>query len=366
MKQARKTKVRSKTNMAGAILPPASAAPEFRAGGIRYGIDTCDPQIRAMAAGKIRLHALTHGHYPGTPMPPQVLPGINSLGFWDVRGPQDWSLDPHRNEGIEIVFLETGRMAFTVDGRPFPMAPGSVSITRPWQLHSLGNPCIGASRLHWLLIDVGVRRPSQPWQWPSWVVLVPEDLAELTRKLRHNEHPVWQSTPEIAQAFQELAAGIQQAEQAVSGPPSSIPASRLLIQINRLLLGLLEMLRRQCQEENPELVTRHRTVELFLADLERHPEQLMPPWTLRSMARHCGMGSTSFTQLCRRISNQSPMDYLNRCRFNQAARRLRAEPGTQIATIAAECGFSSSQYFATRFRRHFGCTPRECRTEARH
>ena len=77
-----------------------------------YVIDSCAPQKRAVASGKIQLHALTHGHYPGRLLPPRVLPGLSSLGFWDASGEQDWGLEPHRNEGIEIVFLETGQHFF--------------------------------------------------------------------------------------------------------------------------------------------------------------------------------------------------------------------------------------------------------------
>jgi transcriptional regulator GlxA family with amidase domain len=44
-----------------------------------------------------------------------------------------------------------------------------------------------------------------------------------------------------------------------------------------------------------------------------------------------------------------------------AARLLRAEPGRSILDVALGCGFSTSQYFATLFRRQFGCAPREYR-----
>ena len=382
--------------------PPAPlAAPEFQARGARYAIDTCAPQLRAITAGKIKFHAVTHGHYPGIPLAPSAIPGINTLGFWDACGPQDWGLDPHRNEGIELVFLETGRMLCTVDGHAFPLEAGGLTITRPWQLHCLGDPYIGPGRLHWLVLDVDVRRPNQPWHWPSWVVLTPEDLKELTRKLRHNEHPAWRATPEIAGAFHELAACIQQADtgcrqkqlrmandelrmrqQNTETPhanspsamrnsafairnsppaPSSLPVSRMIIQLNRLLLGLLEALRQQCRGENPGLTSRRRDIELFLAELADGDAQLRKPWTQRSLAAHCGLGGTAFTQYCRQLTNQSPMDYLNRCRLDRAAQRLRDEPGTPVGVIAEACGFATSQYFATRCRRRFGHTPGELR-----
>jgi len=52
-------------------------------------------------------------------------------------------------------------------------------------------PMVDPSRPHWLILDVGVRRPNHRWVWPSWVALAPDDLARLTRLLQYNENPVW-------------------------------------------------------------------------------------------------------------------------------------------------------------------------------
>ena len=83
--------------------------PTFRVRRVRNGIDRCRPQNRAIQSGKIDFHALTKGHSPGTPVPKDILPTLNSIGFWDAGGPQDWGFDEHRNEGVEIMFLETRR-----------------------------------------------------------------------------------------------------------------------------------------------------------------------------------------------------------------------------------------------------------------
>jgi len=301
---------------------------------------------------------LSHGFYPGAPLPLGVLPSLNSVGFWDAAGMQDWGLEPHRNEGLEVVFLETGRMLFTVDVAKYPIEAGAVTITRPWQLHCLGDPHIGPGRLHWLILDVGVRRPHQHWRWPPWVVLAPDDLRELARRLRHNAHPVWQGTPDIAHAFAEVAACVRAAEHA---PPA---VSRLVIHVNHLLLSLLEALRNQCPGDVAEPALIHRSIGQFLEELARSRDLLARAWTLKTLADSCRMKPTVFVQRCRQTTNQSPMDYLNRCRLDHAARRLLGEPGTPVAKIAAESGFSTSQYFSTRFRQRFHCTPRAYRRRA--
>ena len=75
------------------------------------------------------------------------------------------------------------------------------------------------------------------------MVLTKEDLAELTRKLRHNENPVWTSTPAIAQSFRELARCIAAWDQ-----PHAV--SRMAVYLNQLLIGILDALSEQQTQEN--------------------------------------------------------------------------------------------------------------------
>ena len=327
-----------------------SPKPIYQASHARYEIDRCEPQNRAIETGKINFHALTKGCYPGTPVPENVLSGLNSIGFWSAGGAQDWGSDEHRNEGIEIMFLETGAMVFVADQKEYNLRAGQFTITRPWQLHKLGRPNIGPGRLHWVILDVGVRHPRQNWNWPSWMVLTKDDLAELARKLRHNENPVWNVTPAIQQSFRELARTVETWHQ-----PHAV--SRLATYLNQLFMGLLDALSEQQTQETPDLTSRQRTVELFLREVENNLEICSEQWTINSMAEHCGMGVTAFSKYCRELVNAAPMKYLDRCRLDRAAQQLREKTGRSITEIALACGFNSSQYFATRFRRRFKISP---------
>jgi AraC-like DNA-binding protein len=327
-----------------------STKPTYLARRAQYEIDRCEPQNQAIKTGKINFHALTKGHYPGTPVPENVLSGLSSLGFWNAGGAQDWGLDAHRNEGIEIMFLETGTMAFSADQKRYNLRAGQFTITRPWQLHKLGAPNIGPGRLHWLILDVGIRRPHQTWKWPAWMVLTKEDLAELTKKLRHNENPLWNATPAIAQSFRELARTVEAWNQ-----PHAI--SRLATYLNQLFLSILDALSEQQTQETPDLTSRQRTVELFLQEVENNPAVSGEIWTINSMAEHCRMGVTAFSKYCRELVNAGPMEFLNRCRLDRAAQLLREKKDLSITDIALACGFNSSQYFATRFRQRFHMSP---------
>jgi AraC family L-rhamnose operon regulatory protein RhaS len=318
-------------------------------------VDSNRPQRRAMAEGKIRLWALTHGHYTGYPLPPMALPGLSSIGHLDARGEQDWGLEPHRNEGIEISLLETGHMGFAVEGSEYRLSGGDVTITRPWQLHCLGNPHLGVGRFHWLILDVGVRRPHQRWTWPAWIMLGEAEKRELASILQRTEQRVWKSTPDLYHAFHEVAA-------CVARYPAQRPLTRLKLHVNHLLLSLLEAIRDQRDAHAAAQPGGQQVVDAFLHQLHDSPDVATQPWTAARMAEHCGMGTTKFAELCHKLSNSSPWDYLIECRLQWAARQLRAAPKLSITQIALAAGFSTSQYFATCFRKRFHCTPREYRT----
>jgi AraC family L-rhamnose operon regulatory protein RhaS len=331
-----------------------SIAPIYRAGKASLRIDTCAPQCAAIEGGKIKLQALTKGHYPGKRLKFAQLPGITSIGYWTGSGTQNWGLEPHRNEGVEITFLETGRMAFSVEANDFELRAGQFGITRPWQLHKLGAPNIGPGKLHWLILDVGVRRPNQDWHWPAWLTLTKVDCAQLTQKLRHNENPVWNASAAVANAFCELS-------NCVSQWPAARMESKMIVLLNQLFLGVLTALCEQQSHENPELTSRRHTVDLFLRDLAANPASARQPWTLQKMARNCGMGITAFSQYCRELVNTGPVDYVNQCRLDRAAREILEAPERPITQIAFTNGYNSSQYFATAFRKRFKMSPSEFR-----
>jgi len=326
--------------------------------GRTYTADTCVNVVRAVRAGQIRLELLARDQYPGRRLPRTALPGLKMIGFWDVAQEQDWGLDWHRNEGIEITLLESGRLGFGVDGQDTVLKPGDLTTTRPWQVHRLGDPNVTVGRLHILMVDVGVRRPHQAWKWPSWLVLSKSDLDELTGVLRQTETPVWQATSEVLACFGRIA-------HTVEGHRLGPSFSWLTLELNELFLLVLEMFRGSEVALDASLSSSMRTVELFLRDLADNHAHLSREWTVPRMAKQCGLSVTYFTHHCRQLTHMTPLQFLNHTRLEAATRFLRERPKRSVTSIAMACGFGSSQYFATVFRRHFGCTPRQFRDNGR-
>ncbi len=327
--------------------------PTITISGITYHADSCDAVRAAADSGLVRFSALARGTYPGLKLKRGELRGLRSIGYWDAGDQQKWGLAQHRNEGIELAFLESGSMPISIEGKKTFMTPDSLSVTRPWQPHSLGDPDVPAGRLYWAIIDVGVRQPHQEWKWPSWLVLSDNDRQELTKFLRHNEKPVWNAGEDVRRCFRKIGKSLDDTS-------DDGLISRVAVYVNELLLEILEMFRREDVPLSESLTDASRSVSLFLDIL---PDMITEPWTLELMADHCGLGVTRFVHYCKRLTNSTPMQHLNHIRLTVAAEMLKSEPSMNVTKIAAACGFSSGQYFSNVFRKRFGDSPGEYRTK---
>jgi AraC-like DNA-binding protein len=316
-----------------------------------YQPDTCEPLIEAANSGEINMKAFRRANYPGIDLPDAVLPSVYSIGYWDAKKNQNWGLGWHRNEGIEFTFLSSGNLIFSTEKGQFELCSGDFTVTRPWQPHKLGDPNITIGKLYWMIIDVGVTQPHQNWNWPDWIILSKEDMDYLTKVLRQNEMPVWKTNKKLRACFKELGNCLDNSQ-------IKIAHSKFNILINELLLEILNLFRKGKVVLDESLTVNIRTVNIFLdhlkTDFERH-------WTLEDMAGHCGLGITSLSKYCKQLTNMTPMNYLISVRLEAAAKVLSASEEINVTTVCYDCGFSSTQYFSTAFKKQYKCSPSEYR-----
>jgi len=316
--------------------------------------DTCEPLERAVDRRKVQLHALARGTYPGKRLEAPSLPEVLTFGHWEALRPQNWGLDWHRNEGIEFTYVSRGSTFFASDEGSSLLQRGHLTVTRPWQVHRVGDPHIGACRLHWLILDVGVRRPHQRWRFPEWLALEAGDLKQLGELLQHNEQTVWRANPAVETHFLRLSRLVEQ-QNSVGW------VSKLRLEIAALLISVLVLLAGQNIALDARLSSRRRSVELLLSTLET---QLDAPWNTDRMAQACDLGRTQFVRYCREVTGMAPGAYLTSLRLGACKKLLLDAPDLDITEVARRGGFDSSQYFATVFGRHLGCTPSHFRRRA--
>lgn len=343
-------------NGSKALLDPHPSTPgarraTYNSNGKLFRADTCAEVYRAAQQGEITLQALARGAYPGTRLDEKSLPGVKSLGFWDSTREQTWGLGWHRNEGIELTILSSGSLRYRCGDKRYDLKPGDLTIARPWQPHRLGDPTIGPNKLFFLILDVGVRKPNQEWTWPGWLLMNREELAELTKLLRQNEFHVWPDCRDFHHCFQEIGRAVEEYSR-------SKDVTYIALKLNELFYLLLRMFRTRTIPLNESLTSNFRTVQVFLSELR---ELLSEDWTIEKMARECNVCTTRFVQYCRQLTNQSPMQHVNTLRLERACTLLLGHPEMSIIDIALDCGFATSQYFASCFKRKYQVTPSDYR-----
>ena len=318
----------------------------YEADGVVYHADTCLPLVDAVKRKKLKFKALARHTYPGDRLNENTL-GLNSIGYWDASEPQDWGLDWHRNEGIEFHFLESGTMPYAQENKEVVLNPNHLTITRPWEAHRVGNPHVGMGKFYWVIIDLGVRRPHQDWVWPDWITLTPNDLERLTKILRQNEKSVWKTDQRVRDCFLRVS-------RAIDTDKAGSNASKIRLLVNYLLILLLDLMNTDDIVLNESLTDSSRSVQLFLNELDKN---LAENWTIERMAESAGVGVTRFTHHCKRLTNVTPMRYLTMRRLDLSKKILKENGELTIAEVAYSCGFTTSQYFSTVFKKHEKCSP---------
>ncbi|MGL6193761.1 MAG: helix-turn-helix transcriptional regulator [Thermoguttaceae bacterium] len=325
--------------------------PIFRSNQTVYCADTCEPLVTAAKNGDIDTKSLVHGHYPGTTIPKEILPGLKMLGFWNATVPQNWGLPWHRNEGLEISFQASGNNVFSTLEAANQLNPGDLAISCPWQLHKIGNPNISVGLLQWMVIDVGGAYPNQRWKWPHWIILTDSDKEKLADLIVKNPYPVIRPKNKKIDTWNRLFTILKKNE-------NDRQFSQIAIVINEILFQLIGILETYSSDEWTETSLTIRLVQSFIKELQMHPGQLFYQWTLPEMAKQCGLSISSFGTYFRQLTNMSPKNFLNKLRIEYAAQLLSEHPEVAITELALDCGFASSQYFATVFKKYIGKSPK--------
>ncbi len=316
--------------------------------------DDCSPLIEAEKRGQVDLVSYGRGQYPGKRLRKGQLRGLRTIGYWDAVGVQTWGLPMHRNEGIEICYLLSGETAFATDSEQCVLRPGDITITRPWQRHCLGDPAIRACKLFWFILDVESGDGRAAWEFPSWIGPDAESRRALLGVFRKNQRCHVRDERQGLRGFMEKACSRL-------GEEGTLSIARVAYTINFLLLEVAERLSGGILEESSDPQGFDRTIREFFRGLESSVDKAAEQWSVADIAHACRVGVTYLTASCREIFNTTPSEQLNKIRLFHAARLLKDNAEKSVTEVAMLTGFSTSQYFATKFRKQFGLTPQSYR-----
>lgn len=239
-------------------------------------------------------------------------------------------------EAYEICLIARGHVTWWVNRQVFQLGPGSIFITRPGELHGGTDDVLQPCSLYWMQIEL---RASQPLTGLGRSQT--RDIARGFSNLKHRSFP---ASAKLIDAFQRLHAELRDrpAHWRIAAQAS----------VHELLIDVLR------DHDAASLAARAygeptKPIRQSMAFIESH---LADNLAVAELARRIGLGVSRFHQRFAAEVGFSPADYRLHLRIRRA-KQLLADPANSVTRIAHDLGFSSSQHFATTFKRFVGHTP---------
>ncbi len=132
--------------------------------------------------------------------------------------------------------------------------------------------------------------------------------------------------------------------------------------IQNLMRTRYHMLERyaQSREVEPEKITFNAMDEAILKRavliVEKNIDNIA--FSADDFAREMGMSRSNLHLKLKAITGESTIDFIRKIRFNEACRLLQDGRYT-VAEVSSMVGFNTPSYFATSFKKYFGCLPTE-------
>jgi AraC-like DNA-binding protein len=246
----------------------------------------------------------------------------------------------HRN-AFEICFLVKGRQTYRVGGRDYRLRGGDVFLTFPDELHSTGDAPQEKGALYWMNLRL-------PRRGGSFVGLPGKQGRAILRELLEIPSHHFPGSPEMKDHLDAIT-------RLYGEPVAPLGAARIFNHLHAFLLEVIRCSRR------PSPVRPRESFQPILDRIARHPDETP---RVPELAARAGLSVARFSARFKEETGVPPAEYILRAKVEEARRRL--EQGRHTVTqIAYDLGFSSSQYFATAFKRLQGRSPGELRVKAR-
>jgi AraC-like DNA-binding protein len=260
---------------------------------------------------------------------------LKGLGRSHYRSAQK-QLPPHMHPGvIEICYLAAGKQMFEIAGTPYHLRGGDVLVSQPDELHTTAGRPMERSVLYWLLIEQG-QSDNTFFDQPA-----PEG-SMLRDRLLNMGTCAFPGEAKLQPILDEVFATFFS--------DSPFRPTRIRMLVLGFLLHLVEL-----SEQSKPTETSSAIIDCQAA-IDNHLQESI---SLEWLAEQAGLSLSRFKQRFAHEVGIPPREYILRRKIALAKQKLRG--GNSVTRVAFELSFSSSQYFATTFRRYTGQSPSEFR-----
>lgn len=279
-------------------------------------------------------------------MDTQLLPELEIFGWLRFHEALPGGLKRDIHPGVyEIHYLRRGHLRWWVENENYDFNPGCLFIIRPGEQHGGEGDAIQPCEHYWLRIG-----------FPSGRKPLPELSVPDTVRLRAGynalEHRTFPASPDVSHFLDRMLQEHRHRED----PNATLMARAML---HALLIVIL-----RDHDRNRAAVRQKPMITWLVRRARERLEGLMdaPKLNLAELARELKATPSGLRTRFKRETGETPNDYWLRLKLEEARHRL-AETGQNVTEIAHELGFSSSQYFATVFRKQTGFSPSDFRLQ---
>jgi AraC-like DNA-binding protein len=268
------------------------------------------------------------------------IPGVGEIGRYRYANAYE-GLRLRTHPGLEICFLARGQQTYRVNNEIYRLRGGDQYLVFPGEPHDSAGMPEEKGVLYWVFLKL------EPAHAPMLFLNAAASRA-LRRALLALPSRHFAAEPGTRDLLEEIFTAVER-----GGPKLDRIGTAALIL--RYLFSLLRASHRNRRATpSPRM---QRSLAYIAANLSELP-------SVPQLARLARLSPSRFKARFREEVGLPPREHVLRHRLAVAQERLR-DPDATITAVAHALGFSSSQYFATVFRRFTGRTPREFQKQAR-
>ena len=262
------------------------------------------------------------------------VPGLRFNGHDSRRAADRRGLLPHdHGDAYELCLIVRGNVDWWVGQEVHEVGPGELYLTRPHERHGGVDSMLQPCELYWagFVLD-GAR---------GLAGLNRTESRQLAKRYAGLTQRQFRADRDTAQCFARLIRA-----QSDGGVFAAAEARTAFLS---LLLSAL-----RCHDEHES--QRHRTPRAVRDAMRRMLDHLDQNLGLPELAESVGLSPKRLNDVFTAALGCTPGRWRTLQRVKQAKVLLR-QSELSVTDIALRCGFASSQYFATTFKRHVGSTP---------
>ncbi len=266
----------------------------------------------------------------------------NDLGY------KEHLLDYHWHNEIEFLYLSKGKAIFQIDSTSVELHENEAVLINHGEVHS-GYSLDHSYCVYYSIVfspellynsfqDICYNRYFRPLE---------SGEQKLPQKITANQNWEREMLTQIKSIISNFTAKPEGYEMAIK---ASILKIFSLIIANNAMISLKE-------KNNPNKKIQTERLKKALSYIkENYPKKIC----IDDIAKEVNLTRYHFCRIFKSLTGQTPIEYINYFRINQALRLLEDED-RKIMDIALDLGFNNLSYFVKKFKEYKNCTPSDYR-----